>query len=47
MQSFCVTKFYQSIKMIDKASDTDIRRGQEECPLASFSQAVLYLLESC
>jgi len=31
-QSFCVIKFYSSIKEIEKASDTDIRRGQKECP---------------
>ena len=33
-QSFCVIKFYQSIKEIEKASDIDIRRGQKECPPA-------------
>ena len=35
-QSFCVIKFYQSIKEIEKASDIDIRRGQKECPLLAF-----------
>jgi len=34
-QSFCVIKFYQSIKEIEKASDIGIRRGQKEYPLAS------------
>ena len=28
-QSFCVIKFYESIKEIEKASDTGIRRGQK------------------
>ena len=28
----------------DKASDTDIRRGQKEYPLASFSNEVIYVL---
>ena len=28
----------------DKASDTDIRRGQKECSLASVSNGVIYLL---
>ena len=34
-QSFCVIKFYQSIKEIEKASDIGIRRGQKEYPPAS------------
>ena len=33
-QSFCVIKFYWSIKEIEKASDIDIRRGQKEYPPA-------------
>ena len=37
-QSFCVVKFYYSIKEIEKVSDIDIRRGQKECPLVSFSK---------
>ena len=31
-QSFCVIKFYECIKEIEKASDIDIRRGQKEYP---------------
>ena len=31
-QSFCVIKFYQSIKEIEKASAIEIRRGQKGCP---------------
>ena len=34
-QRFCVIKFSQSIKEIEKTSDIDIRRGQKECPPAS------------
>ena len=45
-QSFCVIKFYKSIKEIEKASDIDIRRGQKECPLASVSNGVIYFLIS-
>ena len=30
----------------EKASDIDIRRGQKECPLASVSNGVIYLLIS-
>jgi len=41
-QSFCVIKFYQSIKEIEKASDIGIRRGQKEYPLASVSNEVIY-----
>ena len=37
-QSFCVIKFYYSIKETEKASDTDIRRGQKEYPLLVFSR---------
>ena len=45
-QNFCVIKFYLSVKEIEKASDRDIRRGQKECPLASVSNGVIYLLIS-
>ena len=45
-QSFCVIKFYLSIKEIEKASDIDIRRRQKECPLASVSNGVIYILIS-
>ena len=31
-------------KEIEKASDIDIRRGQKECPPASVSNGVIYLL---
>ena len=31
-------------KEIVKASDIDIRRGQKECPLASVSSGVIFLL---
>ena len=41
-QSFCVIKFYLSIKEIEKASDIGIRRGQKEYPLASVSNEVIY-----
>ena len=41
-QSFCVTKFYYSIKEIEKASDIGIRRGQKEYPLASVNNGVIY-----
>ena len=41
-QSFCVIKFYYSIKEIEKASDIDIRRGQKEYPLASVSNGVIH-----
>ena len=41
-QSFCVIKFYLSIKEIEKASDIGIRRGQKEYPLASVSNKVIY-----
>jgi len=34
-QRFCVIKFSQSTKEIEKTSDIDIRRGQKECPPAS------------
>ena len=33
-------------KEIEKASDIDIRRGQKECPPASVSNGVIYLLIS-
>ena len=36
-QSFCVIKFYQSIKEIEKASDIGIRRGQKEYPIVTSS----------
>ena len=45
-QSFCVIKFYLSIKDIEKASDIDIRRRQKEYPLASVSHGVIYSLIS-
>jgi len=45
-QSFCVIKFYESIKGIEQVSDTDIRRGQKEYPLASVSNGVIYRLIS-
>ena len=41
-QSFCVIKFYLSIKEIEKASDIGIRRGQKEYPLASVSNGIIY-----
>ena len=41
-QSFCVTKFYYSIKEIEKASDIGIRRGQKEYRLASVSNGIIY-----
>ena len=41
-QSFCVIKFYLSIKEIEKASDIGIRRGQKEYPLASVNNEVIY-----
>ena len=31
---------------IEKASDIEIRKGQKECPLASVSSGVIYLLIS-
>ena len=39
-QSFCVIKFYSSIKEIMKTSDVDIRKGQKECPLLVFSNYI-------
>ena len=45
-QSFCVIKFYLSIKEIEKASDIGIRWGQKEYPLASVSHGVIYSLIS-
>ena len=45
-QSFCVIKFYYSIKEIEKASDMDIRRGQKEYPLGSVNNGVIYFLIS-
>ena len=45
-QSFCVIKFYLSIKDIEKASDIDIRRRQKEYPLASVSHGVICSLIS-
>ena len=41
-QSFCVIKFYKSIKEIEKASDIGIRRGQKSTPFASISNGVIY-----
>ena len=43
-QSFCVIKFYQSIKEIEKASDIGIRRGQKSTPLLVFSYIVTHSL---
>ncbi|KAB0383023.1 hypothetical protein FD755_004940 [Muntiacus reevesi] len=40
-QSFCIIKFYESIKEIEKASDTGIRRGQKEYPPASLQLHVI------
>ena len=40
-QSFCVMKFYWSIKGIETTSDIDIRRRQREHPLASVSNGVI------
>ena len=40
-QSFCVIKFYYSIKEIEKASDIGIRRGQKEYLLASINNEVI------
>ena len=45
-QSFCVIKFYLSIKEIEKASDIGIRRGQKEYPFASASNGIIYSLIS-
>ena len=42
-QTFCVIKFYSSIKGIEKASDIDIRRGQKDWPLANVSNGVIYI----
>ena len=39
-QIFCITKFYYSIKGVEKASDIDIRRGQKSARLLVFSKAV-------
>ena len=36
-QSFCVVKFYWSIKEIEKASDIGIRKGQKSTSLLVFS----------
>ena len=43
-QSFCVIKFYSTIKEIERASDIGIRRGQKEYPLANVSNEVIYSL---
>ena len=45
-QSFCVIKFYSSIKEIETASDIGIRKGQEEHSPASASNEVIYSNES-
>ena len=45
-QSFCAIEFYESVKGIEEAFDTDIRRGQKECPLANVSNGVIHLLIS-
>ena len=44
-QSFCVIKFYYSIKAIEKASGLGIRRGQKEYPHASVNNEVIYSKE--
>ena len=44
-QSFCVIKFYYSIKEIEKTSDIGIRSGQKEYPLASVNNKVIYSTE--
>ena len=43
-QSFCVTKFYFSLKEIEKASDIGIRRKQKEYPPASLQLDVIQSL---
>ena len=45
-QSFCAIEFDYSMKVIEKASDIDIRRGQKKYSLASVSSGVLYLVIS-
>ena len=45
-QSFCVIKFYSSIKEIEQASDIGIRRGQKEYPLVSVSNGIICSLIS-
>ena len=45
-QSFCVIGFYYSIKVIENASDIDVRSGQKEYPIASVINVVMYLLIS-
>ena len=40
-QIFCITKFYYSIKGVEKASDIDIRGGQKAYPLANVSNGVI------
>ena len=40
-QSFCVIKFYESIKEIENASDIGIRRRQKEYPPASLQLDVI------
>ena len=45
-QSFCAIEFDYSLKVIEKASDIDIRRGQKKYSLASVSSGVLYLVIS-
>ena len=45
-QSFCIIKFYWSIKEIEKASDIGIRKGQKEYPLASVSIGIILSLIS-
>ena len=44
VQSFCVIKFYYSIKKIEKASDIGIRRKQKEYPPASLQLDVIQSL---
>ena len=46
LKSFCAAEFIKVTKGTERASDTDIRRGQKEYPLASVSNGVIYLLIS-
>ena len=40
------SKILLKYKEIEETSDIEIRRGQKECPLASVSNGVIYLLTS-
>ena len=44
-QSFCVKKFYLSIKEIEKASDIGIRSGQKEYPMHVYSGLVSFRID--